>query len=323
MLSAHTPPGPVRRRAERSGQRLTPRQIRNYQTWLRRRRFSDYLRLLWLWCDMIKIKHTVFALPFAFSAAFITARGWPGFGKLLLLAFVLFCIRSFAMTVNRIADLPHDRKNPRTQNRPLVTGEIKVKHAWCFATFIGTVFVLSCAGLNMTCMLLSPLAILLALFYSYTKYLTSLCHFVLGAVLALAPLAGWLAVTPEFSFPPFILAAAVLFWVAGFDIIYACQDVEFDKQEGLHSFPAKYGVGGALRAARYCHVAAVVLLVLAGVAWKLSFGWYFALIFVVALFFWQHYTVKADKPESFHFAFFLNGPVSLILLWGALMGIYL
>lgn len=307
------------------GQRPLPSEerIRFCRRWRRNGGCSGGWGSFYAVCSMIKIRHSVFALPFAYAGAFLAAGGWPGFWKLFVLTFAMFFIRSFAMTVNRIADLPFDRKNPRTMHWPLVTGAVSLSYARWFAVTMAFLFVLACAALNKACLLLSPIALILALVYSYTKCLTSLCHFVLGAVLGLAPIAGWLSVSPAFALPPFLLAFAVLFWVAGFDIIYSCQDVEFDKREGLHSLPASLGISGALLTAKICHVNAVILLFLTGLGCNLSFGWYFALGFIAALFFWQHLIVKEDSLHKIGLAFFLNAPVSIALFLGALMGIYL
>ena len=274
-------------------------------------------------CRMIKVEHSVFALPFASAGAFLACGGWPGFWKLFALTLAMVFIRSFAMTANRIADLPFDSKNPRTADRPLVTGAISKRYAWRFSVCMAVLFVLSCAALNTACLLLSPLALILSLAYSYTKRLTSFCHFVLGLVLALAPVAGWLSVSPAFALSPFLLAFAVLFWVAGFDIIYACLDVAFDTREGLHSMPVRLGIPGALLLARFCHGATVLLLFLAGLACGLYFGWYLAVIIIAILFVWEHRLVRPDSLEKIDQAFSLNAPVSVILFLGTLMGIYL
>lgn len=308
-----------------SGQRElpSPERIRFCRQWRRRGGNSGAWGSFYAVCGMIKVRHSIFALPFAYSGAFLAAGGWPGFWKLFVLTFAMFFIRSFAMTVNRIADLPFDSKNPRTAHWPLVTGTISLRYARWFAFSMAILFVLSCAALNKACLLLSPLALILALVYSYMKCLTSLCHFVLGAVLGLAPIAGWLSVSPAFALAPFLLAFAVLFWVAGFDIIYACQDVDFDKREGLHSMPVRLGVSGALLVAKLCHINTVLLLLFVGMACGLSFGWYFALGIIAILFLWQHIIVGPDSLRNVGLAFFLNAPVSVTLFLGTLMGLYL
>lgn len=178
-------------------------------------------------CRMIKIEHSIFALPFAFAGAFIASGGVPAWKPFVLLTIAMVAVRSFAMAFNRVVDLPFDRRNPRTQNRPLVTGEITRLQTWAFIVVMAVVFVLACAGLNRLCLMLSPLALGISALYSVMKRFTWLCHFVLGAVLGLAPLAGWLSVDPVFTLPAVLLFWGVLFWVAGFDILYSCQDTAF------------------------------------------------------------------------------------------------
>ena len=274
-------------------------------------------------CRMIRIEHSIFALPFAYAGAFLAARGWPGTGCLVLLTLAMVGIRSYAMAINRVADLPYDRKNPRTAKWPLVTGEITIWQTWRFAGIMAVLFVACCAALNFACLALSPLALLMAALYSYTKRITWLCHFALGAVIGLAPIAGWLSVSPSFALPAALLGVAVLFWIAGFDILYSCQDLAFDSAEGLHSLPVRFGLAGAMLIAAFCHVNTILFLLLTGLARQLSFGWYFALALSAALLWWEHSLVGPDRLEQIRFAFALNGPVSILLLLGALMGVFL
>jgi 4-hydroxybenzoate polyprenyltransferase len=279
------------------------------------------LRALTILCRMVKIEHSVFALPFAYAGAFLAARGLPEAGTLLALTLAMVGVRSFAMAVNRLADLPFDRKNPRTADRPLVVGDITPRQAWLFAAGMALVFVLCCAALNMACLALSPLALIGAALYSYTKRLTWLCHFALGAVIGLAPIAGWLAVSPHAAVVPLLLGFGVLFWLAGFDILYACQDVEFDSAEGLHSVPVHFGLAGAMTIAAFCHVNMLIFLFLAGFARNLGFGWYFALALAGVILWWEHSLVAPDRLEDIRFAFSLNAPISLLLLFGVVMGV--
>lgn len=188
-------------------------------------------------CRMIKIEHSIFALPFAFAGAFIASGGIPAWKPFVLLTIAMVAVRSFAMAFNRVVDLPFDRRNPRTQNRPLVTGEITRLQTWAFIVVMAVVFVLACAGLNRLCLMLSPLALGISALYSVMKRFTWLCHFVLGAVLGLAPLAGWLSVDPVFTLPAVLLFWGVLFWVAGFDILYSCQDTALAMPAGSATGP--------------------------------------------------------------------------------------
>ncbi len=274
-------------------------------------------------CRMVKIEHSVFALPFAFMGAFAAAGGWPGLTDLILLAIAMVCVRSFAMAFNRIVDVRYDRLNPRTADRPLVTGEITLFEAWSFCGVMALGFIFTAFRMNDLCLALSPLALAIAALYSYTKRFTWLCHFVLGLVLAIAPMAGWLAVKPAFTLPPALLSTAVLFWVAGFDIFYACQDLEFDTQNRLHSVPTRFGIPSALLIAGCCHVNTVIFLLLAG--WGLGFAWpWFAVCAAVAgLLYWEHGLVKPDDLSRLNLAFFaLNGVVSVILFAGVLAAVY-
>ncbi len=284
-------------------------------------------------CRMIKIEHSIFALPFAYAGAFL-AHGvvrsaltgqpkMPSLATLALLTVAMVGIRSFAMAFNRVADLPYDSKNPRTAGRPLVTGEITPWQTWRFCGVMAAVFVAACAAINPVCLALSLPALALAALYSYTKRFTWLCHFMLGGVIGLAPVAGWLSVSPALTLPAVLLGIAVTFWIAGFDIIYACQDMEFDRQEGLHSFPARFGTGVALAVAAFCHVNTVLFLLLAGGACSLGFGWYFCLAATAGILWWEHHLVSPDNLSRLRTAFALNGPISVLLLAGALMGIYL
>lgn len=273
-----------------------------------------------VFCRMIKIEHSIFALPFAYAGAFLAAGGWPGIGPIIWLTIAMVGIRSFAMGLSRVADLPYDRKNPRAAQWPLATGEITPWQTWQFCGVMATVFVVACAAMNSVCLALSPVALVLAVFYSYIKRITWLCHFVLGAMLAFAPLGGWLCVTPSFSLPMLLLALAVLFWVAGFDSLYSCQDALFDSESGQQSLSVRFGLQGALIVSAYSHIMATLFLLLTGMALNLSFGWYFCLAVTAGILWWQHRLVGPDKLQNIRFAFALNGPVSILLLIGAFIG---
>jgi 4-hydroxybenzoate polyprenyltransferase len=274
-------------------------------------------------CRMIKIEHSIFALPFAYVGAFLAAGGWPGAEPLLVLTLAMVGVRSFAMAFNRVADLPYDRKNPRSANWPLVTGEITTWQTCRFAGIMAILFVLCCAALNPVCLALSPVALIMAALYSYAKRYTWLCHFVLGAVIGLAPIAGWLAVSPSFALAPILLGLGVLFWIAGFDALYSCQDLAFDRESGLHSLPVRFGPEGALLVAAFSHANTVLFLFLAGLARNLSFGWYLTLAVSAGILWWEHRVVSPGNQERIRFAFALNGPISILLLLGTLLGVFL
>lgn len=275
-----------------------------------------------LFARMVKIEHSVFALPFAFMGAFMADGGLPSVGVLALLTLAMVAVRSFAMGFNRLADLKFDSENPRTSNRPLVTGEISRGETRLFLAITGVIFVAACAGLNMACLILSFPALALCAFYSYTKRFTWLCHFVLGAVLGLAPVAGWISISPGLPLPVVLLFLGVLFWVAGFDILYACQDVAFDKDHGLHSVPARFGVGTALAVSSFCHVNTSLFFLLAG--WSAWLGWPYYLVWgvVSVILFQEHRLISEDDLSKINMAFFtLNGIIAIALFVGVLFAL--
>jgi 4-hydroxybenzoate polyprenyltransferase len=276
-----------------------------------------------VFCRMIKIEHSIFALPFAFSGALLAARGWPEPRILILLTSAMVGIRSFAMGVNRLADLGYDRENPRCSRWPLVTGEITPGQARRFCGIMAAVFVLSCAGINTVCLMLAPGALILAALYSFTKRFTWGCHFILGAVIGLAPVAGWLSVSPFFSLSPMLLGLSVLFWIAGFDILYSCQDKSFDESHGLRSLSVRFGVHGAMLLSAFSHVNTFLFLVLTGISCELSLGWHAAIAAAGSLLWWEHRLISPDNLHNIRLVFALNGPISILLLLGALAGVFL
>lgn len=268
---------------------------------------------------MVKIEHSVFALPFALAGLFLAAGGWPGWWTLVFLILAMVAVRSFAMAMNRILDRNIDARNPRTRDRPLVSGSMSLPQAWILTLITALIFVLSCAALNQTCLLLSPLALLWSGLYSLSKRFTWLCHFWLGSVLGLAPLGGWLAFEPVLTVPAVILFCGVLFWVAGFDILYACQDADFDRRQGLHSLPADFGIPSALHLAFFSHVNAALFFGLAG--WSASLGWVYALVWLVVsgVLLVEHRLVSADDLSRITLAFFtMNGVIAVLLCAGVL-----
>lgn len=273
---------------------------------------------------MIKIEHSIFALPFAYMGLFMSSGGKPGFMPLLMLTVAMVAIRSFAMTVNRILDLDMDRINPRTSSRALVTGEVSVKFAVAFSVGCAVVFVLACAGLNTLCLALSPVALIWSAFYSTTKRFTWACHFVLGSVLGLAPVAGWIAFAPHISLASVLLFFGVTFWVAGFDILYSCQDYEFDREHGLNSLPSRFGAGPSLGFALFSHVNAVIFFLLAGWAAHMGVIYYISVLAMGIVLFFEHKLIKEDDLSRINLAFFtLNGVISVVLFAGALLDIYI
>ena len=264
---------------------------------------------------MIKFEHTVFALPFAFIGALLAGRGLPTGWQILWIVVAMVGARSAAMTFNRIVDLQFDRKNPRTQARALAAGTLSMPFALTFTAIMSGLFIFSASRLNPLCFYLSFPTLGILFFYSYTKRFTALSHLFLGLSIGLAPLAAWLAILGTFAWPPVLLSAAVMFWVAGFDVIYALQDAEFDCKNRLFSVPARLGVGRALGLSTAFHAVTVILL-LATARWtELGGIAYAGIAIVAAILFWEHRIVKPGDLSRVNVAFFsLNGYVSILLL---------
>ncbi|MFL6227897.1 MAG: UbiA-like polyprenyltransferase [Pyrinomonadaceae bacterium] len=265
--------------------------------------------------EMIKIEHTLFALPFAFLGAALAARGLPTAWQLLWITLAMVGARSAAMAFNRIADREIDAANPRTRARAIPAGLLSVRFAWAFTITAAALFFAAAFMLNRLTLLLSPVALASVLLYSYTKRFTSLSHLVLGWCLAIAPTGAWIAVRGNLASPvPLLLSLVVLLWTAGFDVLYACQDFDFDRRAGLRSIPARVGIPRALWIARALHLCAFGALVWLYHASQL--GW-LALAGVAApgaLLVYQHSLVRADDLSRLNAAFFTtNAFVSVIL----------
>lgn len=264
---------------------------------------------------MIKFEHTLFALPFAFLGAVFAANGLPTWWQILWITVAMFGARSSAMTFNRIIDRKFDAENPRTANRELPSGKLSVGFAWTFLIASLVLFEIAAYSLNWLTFALSPVALLSVLGYSYAKRFTSFAHLILGWALAISPTAAWIAVRGAIDdVIPIFLSLLVMMWTSGFDIMYACQDYEFDKKAGLRSIPARFGIKNSLWIARMFHFQAfVVLLLLYAVT---DLGW-LALAGVIAvggLLIYQHTLVKANDLSKMNAAFFTtNAFVSVIL----------
>lgn len=261
---------------------------------------------------MIRFSHSVFALPFALTAAALAARGGGASApKLAWIVVAMVSARSAAMGFNRLADHAIDARNPRTAGRELPKGVVTRGEAWLFVTVSAAGLVLAAAMLNPLCLALSPVALAIVFGYSYTKRFTAASHLVLGLSLAIAPVGAWLAIRGQFEAPPLVLSLAVLLWVAGFDTLYACQDVEFDRGEGLRSLPASLGVPRALAVARVMHVGTVGLLLLLYWLVPLHALYLAGVLGFAAMLVWEHSLVRADDLSRVMQAFDLNGWVSL------------
>ena len=264
---------------------------------------------------MIKFEHTLFALPFAFLGAVMAANGLPTWWQILWITLAMVGARSAAMTFNRIADRDIDAKNPRTANRELPSGKLSVQFAWVFLIASVALFLLAAYSLNWLTLALSPIALISVLGYSYAKRFTTFAHLLLGWALAISPTAAWIAVRGTIdSEVPLLLSLFVLMWTSGFDMMYACQDYEFDKNAGLHSIPARFGIERSLWMARIFHFQAFVVLVLlflvSGLGWTALAG----VAAVGLLLIYQHTLVKANDLSKMNAAFFTtNAFVSVIL----------
>lgn len=284
---------------------------------------ASALRKLWLTLEMIRFEHSVFALPFALTGGLLAWRdlGFPTAGlgwKVLWIVVCMVSARSTAMAFNRILDADIDARNPRTKGRHLPAGLLSVGFAWGFTLASGVVFLIGARALNELCFRLSPVALAVVLFYSYTKRFTSLSHVVLGFALGIAPSAAWIAMTGSLDPRILWLTAAVTLWTAGFDVIYSCQDHAFDCDSGLHSLPARFGIAKALWLARAMHVAMIASLVALVMAFSLGVAAWIGIAAVVAVLIWEHSLVHADDLSRVNAAFFTaNGYVSVLffLFW--------
>jgi 4-hydroxybenzoate polyprenyltransferase len=270
------------------------------------RREGTFLSALRRWGGFVKFSHTVFALPFALASMAVAARdqrGWPGTRVFLLILAAMTCARTCAMAFNRIADREFDRANPRTAGRHLPRGEISLAGAWTLCLASGAGLIAAAFFLNPACFYLSPVALLVMCFYSLTKRFTDFTHVFLGLALALAPVGAWLAVKGSFDFwpaghglrvlqysaaLPLLLAAEVVFWLVGFDIIYAVQDYDFDRRQGLHSLVVRWGVANALSVSFLCHLVMWLLLAVFGLLAGLRLAYDAGLVFILVCLLLEH-----------------------------------
>ncbi len=261
---------------------------------------------------MIKFPHSVFALPFAFTAAILAARGIPSFWQIFWISLAMVGARSGAMGLNRVIDYKSDALNPRTKGREIPTGVVSKASALVFSFISLGVMVLAAKMLNPLCLALSPVAIAVLVLYSFAKRFTWGAHFVLGLAISAAPLGAWIAVAGTFDLKVIPLVLAVLLWLPGFDILYALQDREFDKTYGLHSIPVSFGVEKSLKISRLLHLLSWIFLYITGVLFGLGAVYWFGLGVVAVLFIYEHSLLKPDDLRKLNMAFFnMNGYISL------------
>jgi 4-hydroxybenzoate polyprenyltransferase len=277
--------------------------------------------------EFVRFSHTMFALPFALASMVVAAkaeRGWPGWRTFLLILAAMVFARTAAMGFNRIVDRRFDALNPRTAKRHLPAGQIPLMNAWMLV-------VVSSLGLgyvawliNPLCSYLSPLALLIVGFYSFTKRFTDFSHVFLGLALGIAPIGAWLAVRGRFDWPPGVLALAVVFWLVGFDIIYATQDWEFDKSQGLHSLPVRMGILPSLQVARMAHAIMAILLLAFGLISGLRVPYYLGLAIILVCLVGQHRLARKRDPISLNVAFFrMNAVISAVFLGAVVVDVVL
>ncbi len=274
--------------------------------------------------DMIKFEHTIFALPFAFVGAFLAQKKVPDLATNFWILVAMAGGRTVAMAVNRIVDLHFDAKNPRTKDRPLVSGKVKKIEAWLMVIVAGFAFFIASYNLTPLAFKLSPFVLAILVFYSYTKRFTAFCHLFLGFAIGIAPTAGWIAVKNSIDLLPLILSLGVMFWIAGFDILYACQDVEFDKKEGLHSIPAAFGVKKAFLISGIFHAVAFFSFmatgIIAGLNWVYFLGMAAIFIFLVL----QRRVITPEDLSKINIAFFrLNAAISITLFLATIISLYM
>jgi 4-hydroxybenzoate polyprenyltransferase len=264
--------------------------------------------------EMIKFEHTVFALPFAFTGALLAAGGLPTWGQALWITVAMVGARSAAMGFNRWADRKFDAENPRTKERALPKGLVTPLQVVVFTAVSSAVLMYAAYRLNMLSFLLSPVALAVVFFYSYTKRFTFLSHAFLGLAICLAPIGAWIAVSGRLEPPALVLGVAVLFWLLGFDVLYALQDMDFDRKRGLHSIPQRFGVRRSLWISRISH-----LVTMASLFWLfplLNLGWYYlaGVIIALCLIIYEHTLVKENDLSKLNMAFFnMNGYISVTI----------
>ncbi|OGW28164.1 MAG: 4-hydroxybenzoate octaprenyltransferase [Nitrospirae bacterium GWC2_42_7] len=276
-------------------------------------KISTYLR-------MIKFSHSIFALPFAFTSAIIASPGIPDLKQIFWIIVAMVGARSGAMGLNRMIDIDIDRKNPRTSSRELPRGVISLTEALIFVIVSFGLMIFSAYMLNTLCLKLSPVAIIVLILYSYTKRFTWASHFVLGLAISAAPLGAWIAVKGTLDLEIIPLGIAIVFWLAGFDILYALQDIDFDKEQGLYSIPKRFGIRKSLYLARIFHVIAFLLFIINGLIFNLN-GFYWAGIVITAgLLLYEHSLIKENDMSKLNMAFFnMNGYISMTIFIFTLM----
>lgn len=273
--------------------------------------------------SMIDISHSLFGLPFAYMGAFLAARGWPGGMEIIWITLAMVSARTAALCMNRLIDRDIDAANPRTSEWAIPSGQLSVPIIWSITFVFLALLFFAAYQLNPLCVKLAPLAVLVLWGYSYTKRFTWWCHFILGLAIGIGPVGGWIAITGTFDWQPFVLGMAVACWIAGFDIIYACQDIDFDRSHGLYSLPARFGQAGALRYSAWFHAWTVIFFILTGLILDLGLFYYLGVVFVAVILLYEHSLVKPGDLSNVQLAAFkINHHVGLIVFAITLLDLY-
>ena len=277
-----------------------------------------------IYLDAIKFEHTLFALPFAYLGMILASRGWPGWPIVVWTTLAMAGARTGAMAANRLIDAGLDARNPRTATRAIPQGLMSRPEMLGLATGGFALLHIAAWQLNGLALALAPVAMLAVTLYSYTKRFTWGSHWILGLVDGIAPVGGWIAVTGTFSLEAIVLALAVMFWIGGFDVLYGLQDVEFDRQHGLHSIPARFGVRKALWTTRASHAATIVMLLALGNISNLGWTYWVGVGLIGCLLTYENLLLKPHDLSRLNIAFFnINGYIAIVALVSTIMGVWL
>ena len=272
-------------------------------------------RRLGVYSSSIRIWESLFALPFAYIGMLLADQSWPGFGIFIWITAAMFGARTLAMSANRLINAKEDSLNPRTQNRHMPQGLLNSKEVLAMMGVGLTIFLISASQLNSLALALAPITAVYITLYSLAKYYTWACNFILGIALSIAPAGAWIGVTGQIEWQTVLLSAAVAMWAGGFDIIYACTDYDFDKQNGIHSVPEKFGISGALKIVRVMHSLSAILMLILGITLSLGYFFYIGWFIAVMLLIYENRLVSSNDLSKVGIAFFrVNSYISMQLL---------
>lgn len=273
--------------------------------------------------NMVDFGHTLFGLPFAYLGAFLAVKGMPTISQLLWITLAMVGARTAALCLNRLIDLEIDRANPRTSNWVLPSGKLSLNKVWIIVLLSLALLFFSAAQLNSLCLKLAPLAVVILWAYSYTKRFTWWCHFILGLAIGIGPIGAWFAISGSFDLQPMVLGLAVACWIAGFDTMYACQDIKFDREHHLYSIPARFGETGALAFSAGFHACTLLFLIMTGIILELGFFYYIGVLLAGIVLVYEHLIVKPGDLSRVNFASFrINRYVGLLIFITTLLDIF-